>query len=69
MLNLIIGVSKYIFLITLALFTLLSFITLTGSRSKGVRFCFFLQSVALYVFHVISGIVIFANTEDITVYE
>ena len=67
MLNLIIGVSKYIFLITLALFTLLSFITLTGSRSKGVRFCFFLQSVALYVFHVISGIVIFANIEDITV--
>jgi len=64
--NLFLGISKYIFIILIAFFTLFSFLGLSSKReSKSVKGSVVMQSLFMYVFHIFAGTVLFLNSGDI----
>lgn len=65
--NLFIGVSKYLFIILIAFFVFFSFIILRERKNNAHKAALTIQSLMMYLFHLIAYIVIYLNTEDNTV--
>lgn len=61
------SISKYIFIILIAFFTLFSFIVLTEGKKGRRKGALFVQSMMLFTFHLAAYISIFINTKDATV--
>lgn len=65
--NLFIGVSKYLFIILIAFFVFFSFIILRERKNHAHKAALTIQSLMMYLFHLIAYVVIYLNTEDNTV--
>ena len=65
--NLFIGISKYLFIILIAFFVFFSFIILRDRKNNAHKAALTIQSLMMYLFHLIAYIVIYLNTEDNTV--
>lgn len=66
--NLFLGVSKYLFILLMAFFVLFSFIILADKNGKkNHRAALEIQSMMMYVFHLIAYIAIYINTKNGTV--
>lgn len=65
--NLFIGISKYLFIILIAFFVFFSFIILRDRKNNAHKAALTIQSLMMYLFHLIAYIVIYLNTEDNTI--
>lgn len=66
--NLFLGVSKYLFIILMAFFVLFSFIILADKNGKkNHKAALAVQSMMMYVFHLVAYIAIYINTKNNTV--
>lgn len=66
--NLFIGVSKYLFIILMAFFVFFSFIVISDGKNKRThKAALMVQTMMMFVFHLIAYIVIYLNTKNNTV--
>lgn len=66
--NVFLGVSKYLFIILMAFYVFFSFIILADKKGKKKhKAALFIQSMMMYVFHLVAYMVIYINTKNSTV--
>lgn len=65
--NLFIGISKYLFIILMAFFVFFSFIILRDRKDASHKTAIRIQSMMMYLFHLIAYAVIYLNTQDNTI--